>query len=60
MRALLYRNLEPGFSEQSLTGEIGRDDLGRATTDRDEDCVQEVDDAQKASVLAAEVHYHAP
>ncbi len=48
------------MGEQSLTGELGRDDVGRATSDRDTDCVPEIDDAQRASVLASEVFFHAP
>ena len=46
------------LAEQSLTGELGRDDVGRSTSDRDKDCVPEIDDAQRASVLAAEVLFH--
>jgi len=48
------------MAEQSLTGELGRDDVGRATSDRDSDCVPEIDDAQRASVLASDVFFHTP
>ncbi len=48
------------MGEQSLTGELGRDDVGRNTTDRDNDCVPEIDDSQRASVLASEVYFHSP
>jgi hypothetical protein len=43
------------MAEQALTGELGRDGLGRPTADRDGDCVIELAHAQKASVQAAEV-----
>jgi hypothetical protein len=48
------------MGEQSLTGELGRDDVGRRTSDRDGDCVLEIDSAARASVLASEVHFHSP
>jgi hypothetical protein len=48
------------MGEQSLTGELGRDDVGRATSDRDSDCVPEIDDVQRTSTLASEVFFHAP
>jgi hypothetical protein len=48
------------LGEQALTGELGRDDVGRATTDRDSDCVPEIDNGERASVLAGEVWFHAP
>lgn len=48
------------MSEQALTGELGRDEVGRSTSDRDEDCVPEIDNANVASVLAREVFFHAP
>ena len=47
-------------AEQALTGELGRDELGRPTSDRDGDCVLEVDDAQIGSVLASDVFFHSP
>ncbi|HEY5244016.1 MAG TPA: hypothetical protein VIJ22_21190 [Polyangiaceae bacterium] len=43
------------MAEQALTGELGRDGLGRPTADRDGDCVVELAHAQKASVQASEV-----
>jgi hypothetical protein len=43
------------MAEQALTGELGRDGLGRPTADRDGDCVIELAHAQKASVQASEV-----
>ncbi len=43
------------MAEQALTGELGRDGLGRPTPDRDGDCVIELAHAQKASVQASEV-----
>jgi hypothetical protein len=48
------------LGEQALTGELGRDEVGRATRDRDSDCVLEIDDSGRASVLASEVHFHSP
>ncbi len=48
------------MSEQALTGELGRDDVGRSTSDRDSDCVLEIDNANVASVLAREVFFHSP
>ena len=41
------------MAEQALTGELGRDGLGRPTADRDGDCVIELAHAQKASVQAS-------
>ena len=38
------------MAEQALTGELGRDSLGRPTGDRDGDCVMELAHATKASV----------
>jgi len=43
------------MAEQALTGELGRDGLGRPTADRDGDCVIELAHAQKASVQASQV-----
>ena len=43
------------LGEQALTGELGRDGLGRPTPDRDGDCVIEIAHAQKASVQASDV-----
>jgi hypothetical protein len=43
------------MAEQALTGELGRDGLGRPTQDRDGDCVLELAHAQKASVQASDV-----
>ncbi|HEY8090848.1 MAG TPA: hypothetical protein VIF09_23460 [Polyangiaceae bacterium] len=43
------------MAEQALTGELGRDGLGRPTTDRDGDCVLELAHAMKASVQASDV-----
>jgi hypothetical protein len=48
------------LAEQALTGELGRDDVGRATSDRDSDCVPEIDNATRASVLASDVFFHSP
>ena len=48
------------LGEQSLTGELGRDSFGHATSDRDSDCVLEIDDTLNASVLARQIHFHAP
>jgi hypothetical protein len=48
------------LAEQSLTGELGRDDNGQPTSDRDSDCVLEVDDAKVGSVLAGGVRFHSP
>jgi hypothetical protein len=42
-------------AEQALTGELGRDGLGRPTDDRDGDCVEELAHARSASVLASDV-----
>jgi hypothetical protein len=43
------------LGEQALTGELGRDALGRPTADRDGDCVLELAHAMKASVQASDV-----
>jgi hypothetical protein len=43
------------MAEQALTGELGRDGLGRPTPDRDGDCVIELAHAQQASMQASEV-----
>jgi hypothetical protein len=43
------------MAEQALTGELGRDSLGRPTADRDGDCVQELAHAMLASVQASQV-----
>jgi len=48
------------MGEQALTGELGRDGLGRPTDDRDGDCVIELAHAQKASVQASQVLFQAP
>jgi hypothetical protein len=48
------------MAEQALTGELGRDGLGRSTDDRDGDCVIELSHAKAASALASEVFFHAP
>jgi hypothetical protein len=48
------------LAEQALTGELGRDDIGKPTSDRDSDCVLEVDDAMVGSVLASDVFFHSP
>ncbi len=46
--------------EQALTGELGQDQAGLPTTDRDSDCVLEIDDESFGSVMAGQVHFHAP
>ena len=46
--------------EQALTGELGQDQAGLPTTDRDSDCVLEIDDEALGSVQAGQVHFHAP
>jgi hypothetical protein len=46
------------LGEQPLTGELGLDSDG-PSSDRDGDCVLEIDDAKSASVLAGAVHFHA-
>jgi len=48
------------LAEQSLTGELGRDDNAIPTADRDNDCVLEIDDAKVGSVLAGGVRFHSP
>jgi hypothetical protein len=47
-------------AEQSLTGELGRDDIGLPTPDRDSDCVIELGHAMSLSVFAGEVLFHSP
>ncbi len=46
--------------EQALTGELGRNLFGQFTTDRDSDCVLEIDASGTGSLLASQVHFHAP
>ena len=46
------------LGEQPLTGELGLDSSG-LSSDRDKDCVLEIDDAESNSVLAGMVHFHA-
>jgi len=46
------------MGEQALTGELGRDGLGRPTADRDGDCVLELAHAGQASVQASDVFFH--
>jgi hypothetical protein len=48
------------LGEQALTGELGTDNLGRVTSDRDRDCVPEIDDAKVGSVMAGAVRFHSP
>jgi hypothetical protein len=48
------------MAEQALTGELGRDSVGRPIDDRDGDCVIELSHAQTASALASEVFFHSP
>jgi hypothetical protein len=48
------------LAEQALTGELGRDDVGHTTSDRDGDCVPEIDDAKVGSVMPREVFFHSP
>jgi hypothetical protein len=48
------------LGEQALTGELGRDDFGQLTTDRDNDCVLEIDGSQTGSLLAGQVHFYSP
>jgi hypothetical protein len=43
------------MGEQALTGELGRDSLGRPVPDRDGDCVLELAHAKQASVQASDV-----
>ncbi len=43
------------LGEQALTGELGRDGLGRPVADRDGDCVLELAHAKNASVQASDV-----
>jgi hypothetical protein len=46
--------------EQALTGELGRNEFGQFTTDRDSDCVLEIDASGTGSLLASQVHFHSP
>ena len=46
------------LGEQALTGELGRDGLGRGVADRDGDCVLELAHAKYASVQASDVFFH--
>jgi hypothetical protein len=48
------------LGEQALTGELGRDEFGQLVTDRDNDCVLEIDGSKTGSLLAAQVHFHSP
>ena len=48
------------LAEQALTGELGIDDFGKTTTDRDGDCVPEITGNKTGAVLAADVWFHAP
>jgi hypothetical protein len=48
------------LGEQALTGELGSDAFGQLSTDRDNDCVLNIDKSQTGSVLAAQVHFHTP
>jgi hypothetical protein len=43
------------LGEQALTGELGRDGMGRPVADRDGDCVLELAHAKSASVQASDV-----
>jgi hypothetical protein len=51
------------MAEQALTGELGMASngyIGSSTGDRDSDCVPNVSQAKVASLLAGQVHFHAP
>jgi hypothetical protein len=48
------------MAEQALTGELGRDGIGRPTDDRDGDCVRELSHAQVASAIPSDVYFHSP
>jgi hypothetical protein len=48
------------LAEQALTGELGIDDFGKPTTDRDGDCVPEITGNKTGAVLAADVWFHVP
>ncbi len=48
------------MAEQALTGELGRDEVGRPAPDRDGDCVEELAHAQSASAQASDVLFHSP
>jgi hypothetical protein len=51
------------MGEQVLTGELGVNDnsfIGSSGPDRDSDCVLNIATAKVASVLAGQVHFHAP
>ncbi len=47
-------------AEQSLTGELGHDEFGLPTPDRDNDCVIELGHAMSLSVFAGDVLFHSP
>jgi hypothetical protein len=47
------------LAEQALTGELGKEN-DTDTSDRDSDCVPEVDNAASLATLAASVKFHAP
>jgi hypothetical protein len=46
------------LGEQALTGELGRDGMGRPVADRDGDCVLELAHAKNGSVQASDVFFH--
>jgi hypothetical protein len=48
------------LGEQALTGELGMDDFSHLTSDRDRDCVPEIDDAKRGSVMPGAVRFHSP
>jgi hypothetical protein len=51
------------LGEQALTGELGADNNGfpgSSSSDRDADCLLNISGGKLASVLAGEVHFHAP
>jgi hypothetical protein len=51
------------MGEQALTGEVGTVSNGvvqSSLPDRDSDCVHNIADAKVGSVLASQVHFHAP
>ncbi len=47
-------------AEQALTGETGINLNGAHVRDRDSDCVPELAHAGRASVMAADIHFHSP
>jgi hypothetical protein len=47
-------------AEQALTGETGINLNGAHVRDRDTDCVPELSHAGRASVMAADIHFHSP